>query len=181
MRELDGWRAGPRRPGEVQGSLFGGEVPEPDGVGDLEEPAKPRGRGRPPGSRNRSTDDWSKFLLTRYRSPLVGLAEIAQASPLELQRELGGSPSKENPDGCTLVEALRIIMQAQAALAPYVHQKMPTAIDGGGVAMMQVIVNAGTGSEAAETLEIRPVQETEEYQQLSESDRATLENEGRNE
>lgn len=165
----------------MQGSLFGAEVAEPEGVGELELEAAPRGRGRPPGSRNRSTEEWSRFLLTRYRSPLIGMAEIAQASPLELQRELGGAPVKGEPGGCSLVDALRLIMQAQQALAPYLHQKQPTAIDGGGVAMMQVIINAGDGSEAAETFDIRPIQETEEYQSLSDFDRETLENEGRNE
>ncbi|WP_417244352.1 hypothetical protein [Celeribacter sp.] len=177
-RSAPGWADDPA---PVQGSLFGAEVAEPEGVGELALEAAPRGRGRPPGSRNRSTEEWSRFLLSRYRSPLLGLAEIAQASPLDLQRELGGAPAKDKPEGCSLVEALRLIMQAQQALAPYLHQKQPTAIDGGGVAMMQVIINAGSGSETGETFEILPVTETVEYQSLSAEEREGLENEGWNE
>ena len=178
--EVAGWAAGPRPAEARQGSLFGAEVPEPDGVGALAPEVKPRGRGRPPGARNRSTEEWSRYLLTRYRSPLVGLAEIAQAGPAELAAELS-TGSGEDAEVCTLVEALRLIMSAQQALAPYLHQKQPTAIDGGGVAMMQVVIHAGDGSEGGQAIDIRPVEESEEYQSLSPSDRARLESEGRNE
>lgn len=166
-----------------QGSLFGVDPVEPDGQGalpdDLE--AAPRGRGRPAGSRNRSTEEWSRFILTRYRSPLLGLAELAQASPLALQAELGGAPSKDKPDGCSLLEAVRIIMAAQTALAPYLHQKQPLAVDGGGVGLMQVIIQTGDGTDAGQTFDIRPIEETVEYQQLSAEGADLSESEGRNE
>jgi hypothetical protein len=166
----------------VQGQLFGVSPVEPDGQGALPDlDAAPRGRGRPAGSRNRSTEEWSRFILTRYRSPLLGLAELAQATPLVLQAELGGAPDPVKGGGCTLVEAVRIIMAAQQALAPYLHQKQPTAIDGGGVGLMQVIIQTGDGADAGQAFDIRPIEETEEFQSLSADGFDLSEPEGRNE
>lgn len=161
-------------PAPSQGALFGAAPADADGVGALDWDAAPapRGRGRPPGSRNRSTEDWSRYLLTRYRSPLIGLAEIAQASPAAMVAELGGA------EACSLLDALKVIMQAQQALAPYLHQKQPTAIDGGGVGLMTVIIQSGAGAEAAQAFDIRPIEESEEYQSLSHEDRARLEDGG---
>jgi len=48
--------------------------PNPGGV-----PA-PSGKGRPPGSKNKRTEEWTEFLLARYTSPLEGLAEISVMS-----------------------------------------------------------------------------------------------------
>lgn len=148
----------------AQGSLFGATPLDPDGVGEL--PAEKRGPGRPAGSKNKSTEEWSRFILTRYRSPLIGLAEIAQATPLALQDELGGAPSETNKGGVSLAECVKIIMAAQQALAPYLHQKQPTAIDTGGASLMTVIIDKGDG-QGSDQIEIRPIQETEEYQALT--------------
>jgi len=167
---------------QPQGSLFGADPAEPDGAGALPEmEAAPRGRGRPAGSRNRSTEEWSRFILTRYRSPLLGLAELAQATPKDLQTDLGGAPVKDAPGGCTLVEAVRLIMAAQQALAPYLHQKQPLAIDAGGVGMMQVIIQTGNASDAGQTFDIQPIEETEEFQQLTAEGVDLSESDGRNE
>jgi hypothetical protein len=166
----------------VQGSLFGVDPVEPDGIGELDIEAAPRGRGWPAGSRNRSTEDWSRFLLSRYRSPLVGLAELAQMTPKALQTELGGAPVKDGiGDSCTLTEAVRLIMAAQQALAPYLHQKQPLAIDGGGVGMLQVIIHTGDGSETGQAIDIQPIEETVEYQALTKSGVDLSEPSGRNE
>lgn len=168
--------------GQDQPSLFGADPVEPDGLGPVDEvAAAPRGRGRPAGSRNRSTEEWSRFILTRYRSPLLGLAELAQATPVDLQRDLGGAPTKDKADGCTLVEAVKIIMAAQQALAPYLHQKQPLAIDAGGVGLMQVIINTGAGGNATRTFDIQPIEESVEYQELTEQGHDLSESDGRKE
>jgi hypothetical protein len=158
--------------GAGQGSLFGAVPPDPDGVGELAELAERRGRGRPAGSRNRSTTEWSRFILSRYRSPLIGLAEIAAATPAELQTALGGPPTTPGPGpdgavpqgGITLAECLRLIMQAQASLAPYLHQKQPLAIDAGGVGMMTIIIQKGEGT-LMEGARIVPIDDAEEMQE----------------
>ena len=168
--------------GEIgQPSLFGMMPPDPDGVGELVDaaPGERRGRGRPAGSRNRSTQEWSRFVLSRYRSPLIGLAEIASATPHELQAALGGPPRAAGAvgldggaaapgEGITLAECLRLIMQAQASLAPYLHQKQPLAIDAGGVGMMTIIIQKGDGAlaEGARILPIDDAEETEQNQAL---------------
>lgn len=153
---------------ETTGDLFGVLPADPDGTGELDAPAGPRGRGRPPGARNRSTDEWARFLLTRYRSPLLGLAEIAQATPQELQAALGGAPTAANPDGVTLPECLRLIMQAAGTLAPYLHQKQPTAIDAGGTGMLTLIIQKGDAGGVGEGARIIPAgdEENQQYQGL---------------
>lgn len=150
----------------MTGDLFGALPADPDGAGELELPAGPRGRGRPPGSRNRSTDEWARFLLTRYRSPLIGLAEIAQATPAELQAALAveGKPD----EGVTLPEALRLIMQAAATLAPYLHQKQPTAIDAGGAGMLTLIIQKGDGGGVGEGARIIPA-DAEDAEEVEEN------------
>lgn len=165
---------------ERQGSLFGAPVPDPDGVGDLAEGAEaPRGRGRPPGSRNKATDEWVRFLSTRYPSPLIGLAEVACASPHDLAAEMQCSP----------LEALDRIQQARRDLAPYLHQKLPQAIElPGGENLMTLVFNLGSGGSSA-AIEAGPPR-TEpltaddlkalENQGVSEADPARSEGEGRN-
>lgn len=177
-----------------QGSLFGALPPDPDGVGELAEaaPGERRGRGRPPGSRNRSTSDWSRYILSRYRSPLIGLAEIAAATPHELQAALGGPPVAAAPgqdgepgqraEGITLAECLRIIMQAQASLAPYLHQKQPLAVDTGGGSTLTIIINRGEGApvDAARIVPIDDAEEIEEIQGVAIPALPMSESEGRN-
>jgi len=76
-----------------------------------------RGPGRPKGSRNRRTDEWVNFLLSRYQSPLVVLAETYSRPVAVLAAELN----------CDIIEAARIQLQAAKELAPYLHQKLPMA------------------------------------------------------
>jgi hypothetical protein len=93
-----------------QGDLLG--LPTPDGM----EPS--RGPGRPPGRRNRRTEERANYLLSRYPSPLEGLAQIAAMPVAELAKRLG----------CTPLEALQEQRLSRIALAPYVHARMPVAI-----------------------------------------------------
>lgn len=87
----------------------------------------PRGRGRPSGSRNRSTEAWRAYLLHQYDSPLVGLAEVFSRPVADLATELG----------CSKLEAFRLQIVAMKELAPYVHGKMPLEVD----ASLDVTVN----------------------------------------
>lgn len=89
----------------------------------LRELATVRGRGRPPGSGNKTSSEMAKYLNARYASPLIGMAEIAARSVDELAKELN----------CTKLDAFKMQFQALKELAPYMHQKLPTAIDLGDI------------------------------------------------
>lgn len=77
--------------------------------------------GRPAGAKNRKTKEWVEYILRRYPSPLVALAETMSRPVGELARELG----------CTALEAFDRQIEAAKHLAPYLHQKLPTAIEVG--------------------------------------------------
>lgn len=163
---LEAWRD-PEADRRAQPSLFGSEPPEADSAGALDLDAAPerRGPGRPPGARNRSTEQWTRYLLSRYRSPLLALAEIAQAHPHRLAAELSeGLPSTE---AVTPAEALRIIMQAAQALAPYLHQRQPQALDTGGAGLLVVQIGDIGGAEVGGGVSIQPIEEIEENQQVN--------------
>jgi len=78
-----------------------------------------RGPGRPAGSKNKRAEDWADYILTQYRSPLILFAETYSRSLESLQKELH----------CTAKEAFMIQMDAATRLAPYIHQKLPQAIE----------------------------------------------------
>ena len=150
-------------------------------------PAASLGRGRPKGSRNRSTEEWRRFLLTRYQSPIVGLAETWSRSADALARELGLTKIKahlapgEEPietyrDGDGRVTgyltwdrlaAFNVQQAARIAALPYLHQKQPQAIElppdtGRG---MLVINLGGGGNTSSDGLSL-PLADSEENQQL---------------
>lgn len=95
----------------------------------LAEPGKP---GRPPGAKNKRTEAWVTHILGRYRSPLIQMAEICARPVHILAHELG----------CTRFEAFQIQLEAMKQLAPYLHQKLPQAIDlnGEGLVAVNLIV-----------------------------------------
>lgn len=102
-------RAAVREPGAAQLPL----LPVAGEDGDV-----PREGGRPAGSVARATAEWRAMLLRRYRSPLIGMAETFNRPVADLARELG----------CTIYEAFQLQMRAMTELAPYLHGKMPTAL-----------------------------------------------------
>ena len=108
-----------------------------------------RGKGRPAGSKNKNTEEWRNFLMSKYRSPLEVLAETYSRSISDLAEELGylrrdsegrvlRSPKPEEFEGL-----LKIQLQCAKEIAPYLHQKMPQAIDTGENGLMQLIINTG--------------------------------------
>lgn len=150
-------------PAVEQGSLLPLAVVGELGEGADGEPVAveaPRG-GRQPGARNRKTREWVEFLQRRYQSPLVMLAETYSRPVDELARELG----------CTKLEAFDRQVEAAKHLAPYMHQKLPTAIELGNAdgIPLQLAVWAGlsavqggelpvVGEDGALSLELMPVE-----------------------
>ena len=98
-----------------------------------------RGRGRPPGSRNRRTVEWARYLLGQYSSPLEVLAQIATARVDALVAQLG----------CSAIEALGEKRLAAIALLPFVHSRMPIAVDVTDRRVVQLTIVDGAVSAAA--------------------------------
>ena len=87
--------------------------------------------GRPKGARNRSTQAWTQYILSRYQSPLVFLAETMSRPATDLAAELE----------CDQLEAFKIQMVAASKLAEYVHQKQPVSADREGVSAGRLVIN----------------------------------------
>lgn len=92
--------------------------------------------GRPRGSSNISTRQWVEYLLTRYRSPLIGLAEIYSRDCRQLAAQLD----------CTPLEAFKVQQASMAALLPYVHKKQPMAVELEQRQLGVLTLNLGDGS-----------------------------------
>lgn len=118
------------------------------------EPDGPREGGRPAGSVARATAEWRGLILSRYRSPLIGLAETYSRPVADLARELG----------CTPYEAFQIQVKAMVELGPYLHGKMPTAIQLDGVPMVAVGVSVTPAMAAM--LGVAAGMKIEEYQDV---------------
>jgi hypothetical protein len=74
--------------------------------------------GRPPGTLNRRTRQWVKFLESRYGNPLEVLCQIAFAHVDDLRAQLG----------CTALEALQEKRLCAIAAVPYFVQRQPLAL-----------------------------------------------------
>lgn len=102
--------------------------------------------GRPPGARNRSTEEWRQLFLSRFRSPLMGLGEIYSMPLEDLARQLmlyksvdvitidpdTGRATRTRCEDRTLLDlerAFEIQNQARIAALPYLHQKQPQAVE----------------------------------------------------
>jgi hypothetical protein len=87
-------------------------------------------RGRPKGSKNRRTEEWARYVTSRYGSPLEALARVMHDGPAALARELGVS----------LVDGFDRWLRVTEALMPYVHGKQPTAVTLDNVAAAPVVL-----------------------------------------
>jgi hypothetical protein len=96
-----------------QPQLFALEpTPDGDGAGELGR------RGRPPGSRNRRTEDWAAWITGRYGHPLDRLGQLYSADPIAMARSLGIKVS----------DAVARQIEAAKAALPYVASPMPQKV-----------------------------------------------------
>lgn len=123
----DAPEGGAGQPPATADDLFGLEL---DGFGgQVIKPPLPRGRGRPPGSPNRSTTKLREMLLARgYRDPMEWQAALITADPRELAAALAGGKVKD----VTFAQALEVAKLQRAAasdLNPYFNQAMPKQVE----------------------------------------------------
>jgi hypothetical protein len=100
-------------------------MPQPDLLGLPENPhvamlrAKRQAAGRPPGARNKRSEDVARFIVEQIGDPLLMLAQLAVMPAAELAAAVG----------CTTAEALIEKRLAAIAVLPFVHQRQAVAID----------------------------------------------------
>lgn len=112
----------------------------------------PRGRGRPPGAKNKNTEAWRDFILAQYRSPLEALAQTYSMSLAQLIEKIGsivGWAEGHKPTFDQVMEMLKLQLQAAKELAPYVHQKQPLALEAGEHGLIQLVMNTNAMVRAA--------------------------------
>lgn len=131
-KHIDDAAERPPSPGEGdQAALPGFEPAQTAHAPGVEDPKPLDGqietpRGRPPGSRNRKTAEMVRYLNTFGAGPLVGLAKVVnlvtpQGLPdIDKLHDLLGLPKDE---------CARFWRDCAKELAPYMHQKLPIAVD----------------------------------------------------
>lgn len=80
--------------------------------------AEARGRGRPKGARNKSTEAWREWIVGRHGSPLEVLAQTWSRPVEVLADQLK----------CDLSDAFEIQQRAAIAALPFLHGKMPVEV-----------------------------------------------------
>ncbi|TCD15155.1 hypothetical protein [Oricola cellulosilytica] len=146
------------------GSSVFGEIKTPDGQ------TTRTGPGRPKGSLGKSTKELVKLIEATGRHPILAMAEIV-ATPIDvIARTLG----------CKKIEAAEYHRKVMNDLAPYVAQKLPTAIELPGANAGALFINLGAPVETGENIDqafgklLEGVKiaysETEENQPLSDDD-----------
>jgi len=112
----------------------------------LPELPAPRAGGRPKGASSRSTREWVRFLIETKGSPLEELLRIGFSDLEALRREIGAD---------TRLEAFDRRLTALREALPYLHQKLPQAIQIEGAPLMAVQIAVSPA--LAERLAQRPV------------------------
>lgn len=126
------------------------------------------GPGRPRGSTNRSTRDLVKLIEAIGKNPIMAMAEIV-ATPIDVIAATLG---------CKKVEAAEYHRKVMSDLAPYVAQKLPTAVQVQGANAGLLMINTGAPLDQAALQAIAreivagawPAIEHEENQALSENE-----------
>ena len=103
-----------------------------------------RGRGRPPGARNRRTSEMVAYVERVLGEPLlVKAVRIVGADVRLLAKGLG----------CTKIEAAKLQVQVLLGALPYLHQRLPLAVDVQARQAVALAVHVGLGEGAAGSLD----------------------------
>lgn len=166
--------------GEDQAEMFEAQAPLSLPLTQRPEPSGKA--GRPVGARNKSTDQWVRYILGRYRSPLTALAELYSRPLDQLFDELQAMADKhkswiETKEGgrwervaISPLEVLKMQRDAATALLPYIHKKQPMALEVDqrqlGITILGSLDVAGAGGDDDLAL---PFGDIEENQELSDA------------
>lgn len=154
-----------------EGSSVFGTLKDADG-----KPLPSGGRGRPKGSRNRTTQDLIRLISETGRHPIIAMAEIV-ATPIDVIAKTLG---------CKKIEAAEYHRKVMSDLAPYVAQKLPQAVQitGANAGMLMIVDTRSQGQIDGLDLVLAkaqgPVEDIEEYQEVSEGDGAASNGEASN-
>lgn len=121
--------------------------------------AAKRGRGRPPGARNRRTTEVAAYLVARHGDPLEGLLAIGMGSLADTARELWRAIQeleaegvkfalkKDQALGIDLGEVMKLKAKCLEAALPYIHaRRAPTDEKGESVVpVLNLNLPAGQG------------------------------------
>lgn len=94
--------------------------------------------GRPPGARNKSTEEWKHLFLTKYRSPLFAAGELYSRPIEQLAADLG--LRWEALDFDQKVRLLTFQRDTALGVLPFVHSKQPLAVQVDARGIVQVIL-----------------------------------------
>ncbi|PHR91055.1 MAG: hypothetical protein COA69_13465 [Robiginitomaculum sp.] len=148
----EGRKSDEMRAGDEAGENMGwGGIDDPDDTSDLDAdlftgqfdmlssgqgPVKIVGkkpRGRPKGSKNRSTNDLAKYIKAHYRDPLLGLMDIAAMSPVQVCTAWGLMPK----------DAAKFWLACVSKALEYIHQRQPQAVIVAGINWQPIDMNLG--------------------------------------
>lgn len=112
--------------------------PEAGRLAVLRHAREKRKAGRPPGARNKRTDDFAKYILSFGQDPAVTLIQIASTQE-EVMIQASEQPKVHSfsklgeprmvVERMTWAEARSIRIRCAEALMPYVHGKKPVSIE----------------------------------------------------
>lgn len=167
----------------VQDELFAEANRELDAALPMQPPVK-RGPGRPPGARNKRTQDLAAYYLGRYGDPLEGLLALGSgdlrhtlAQMATLARDTGLRLAR-GEDGLTVMDLMAFKRGCLEAALPYLHAKLaPTNDKGEAVVPILAFGTVAPGADAAlrsggtvSILDLVKVDDdVEQYQALGES------------
>jgi len=96
-------------------------------AGELAVVAEARKRGRKPGTRNRRTEDFRKYILGFGQHPAVTMMQIQTTPPEVLvERSAAMDPPKRR---LSYGDAQALRVRCAEGLLPFVESKMPVAVD----------------------------------------------------
>jgi hypothetical protein len=107
-------------------------LPDDDGEGEAAGPGK---KGRPPGARNKKTEEFVSFVRAIGGDPMIGLAKASAMDALTLAKALSAKP----------FDVWKLQQELRKALLPYFHAARPAELKVAGGGALAVAVFTGEG------------------------------------